>query len=127
MKLDFRYFLSAAWGGSCRSGGAAADHRGGLYSLPRHRSRAAGAPASCAPKLGPRHFRGRPRSRRAVGRVPALTVDGGFVVPKEATPSNAVFDCVVPSKCTPPFLSTLKSVEQREGGALWIRYEVARP
>ena len=46
---------------------------------------------------------------------------------KEATPSNAVFDGVVPSRNTPPFLSTLKSVEQRQGGSLWIRYEVARP
>ena len=43
--------------------------------------------------------------------------------PHQATQSSTVL-CL---RNTPPFLSTLKSVEQREGGALWIRYEVARP
>jgi len=46
-------------------------------------------------------------------------IDGRHNVP-------TVFDGVSPSRNTPVRLR-LKSVEQREGDALWIRYEVARP
>ena len=62
---------------SYRPCGAAADHRRSLHSLPRDRPRVASTPASCAQRSGPRHLRGWSRRRRAVRRVPALTVLGG--------------------------------------------------
>jgi riboflavin biosynthesis pyrimidine reductase len=46
-------------------------------------------------------------------------IDGRHDIP-------AVFDGVAPSRHTAVPLK-LKSVEQREGNALWIRYEVVRP